>query len=580
MKPNLSQVKKFVRQFTQHGSLKAVSRKCGMSYYVVHDLYEAAVAEKLMDPMRPGRKTKEHIKKVIAGSLTAKPGEQKAVVVEGHLRAKGYKPLPRKTKGVTRFLFTCAQNNTPVHDKFWANLLAFRDYIGATIHVSQFAYIKKGLGASGDKMSWLNNEKYTEAKDIYFDQRILPYAQNGRVEVAPGLVFCGDQNILPTAARPLSGFEVFTGRASGIFPHVKFQMDSIATVNSEEATKFNYTTGTVTMRNYIVRKEGMKAEFHHCYGALLVEVTESGDWFVRQVNADSDGSFYEFDVKGDGCVLVKDGEVNTGHRAEALTAGDVHARNLDPTVRSATWESKKSLVNVLKPKYQFIHDVLDFESRSHHNIKNPHYNYLLHVKERESVEDECSGVADFLSDIHRPWMQTVVVDSNHDRHLGRYLQEQNGLKDPINAPFWVALQKATYDAMYELGEEPNHLELALELVAPGLLAKKGILMLPGDGSYIICPEHGGGIECGLHGDRGPNGSRGSRLNIARMGRKANIGHSHSAGITDGVYQSGTSSKLRLAYNAGPSSWSHSHIVTYPNGKRTIVTIWNGQWRAA
>ena len=39
----------------------------------------------------------------------------------------------------------------------------------------------------------------------------------------------------------------------------------------DEATKFNYSTGTVTQRNYIAKKEGLKAEFHHQYGALIVD---------------------------------------------------------------------------------------------------------------------------------------------------------------------------------------------------------------------------------------------------------------------------------------------------------------------
>ena len=56
-------------------------------------------------------------------------------------------------------------------------------------------------------------------------------------------------------------------------------------------------------------------------------------------------------------------------------------------------------------------------------------------------------------------------------------------------------------------------------------------------------------------------------------------HTHQAGIYDGVYTAVTSSVLDLGYNRGPSSWSHSHIVTYANGKRAIITIWNGKWRA-
>jgi len=35
----------------------------------------------------------------------------------------------------------------------------------------------------------------------------------------------------------------------------------------------------------------------------------------------------------------------------------------------------------------------------------------------------------------------------------------------------------------------------------------------------------------------------------------------------------------MGYNKGLSAWSHSFIVTYQNGKRTIVTIKDGKgWR--
>lgn len=109
--------------------------------------------------------------------------------------------------------------------------------------------------------------------------------------------------------------------------------------------------------------------------------------------------------------------------------------------------------------------------------------------------------------------------------------------------------------------------------------EKNTVFLHEDDSYVICPDEHGGIECGQHGDLGPNGSRGNIKTFARLGRRTNIGHSHSAGICDGAYQAGTCGELSPDWTHGPSSWSHSHIVTYPNGKRAIITMWNGRWRA-
>jgi hypothetical protein len=83
----------------------------------------------------------------------------------------------------------------------------------------------------------------------------------------------------------------------------------------------------------------------------------------------------------------------------------------------------------------------------------------------------------------------------------------------------------------------------------------------------------------MHGHLGPDGKRGNAANLVVVGTRANTAHSHRACIKLGLYVAGTSSELRMGYNQGPSSWSHSHIVTYPNGKRTIITMRAGKWRA-
>jgi len=34
----------------------------------------------------------------------------------------------------------------------------------------------------------------------------------------------------------------------------------------------------------------------------------------------------------------------------------------------------------------------------------------------------------------------------------------------------------------------------------------------------------------------------------------------------------------MGYNVGGSGWSHSHIITYANGKRATATLKNGKWK--
>lgn len=65
-----------------------------------------------------------------------------------------------------------------------------------------------------------------------------------------------------------------------------------------------------------------------------------------------------------------------------------------------------------------------------------------------------------------------------------------------------------------------------------------------------------------------------------MGRKATIGDKHTPWIADGVYCAGMTGDLDQGYNRTPSSWKRGHVVTYPNGKRTIICqSATGAWRA-
>ena len=49
--------------------------------------------------------------------------------------------LPRKGQ-VKRYICTCAQNNTHLHDAAWANLVALAEHYSAQLLVARFAYNK------------------------------------------------------------------------------------------------------------------------------------------------------------------------------------------------------------------------------------------------------------------------------------------------------------------------------------------------------------------------------------------------------------------------------------------------------
>lgn len=475
-------------------------------------------------------------------------------------------PLPKQGE-VKRYILTSAQNNTDAHVPFFENLVAYADHIDAEIKVARYpynrgAYLRMNMGLDGPTDD--------DTKDLWFDPIFDEYICDERLELAPFLVFCGEVKILPTAKRPLSSFETYAGRASGIFPHAKFALESIAGT-ADDGAKFNYTTGTATLMNYIQKKAGLQAEFHHSYGAVIAEVDHEGDWFVRQLSADSDGTFY--DITENGVVRVEGGAVVPG-KVEAINWGDIHAEVVDPEIYSMAF-ADGGILDTLRPRHQFAHDVLDFRARNHHEIKNPHQMFKRWREGTDNVREELIRVKQLLEDIDRDFCLTVVVDSNHDNALERWLREADYRTDPENALFFLECQLEKYRALARDDEDYHVMREALR--REGL--SHSTLFLGPDDSFVLCDDGSGGVECGMHGHLGPNGARGSPIGLSKMGRKANTGHTHSAQIIDGLYVAGTMSRLRLDYNKGPSSWSHSFIVTYENGKRTIVTCYNGKWRA-
>lgn len=465
----------------------------------------------------------------------------------------------RPKKGeIKRFILSAAQNNTKPNARVWANLQALAEYHDAEIILGSLSYDVASYGERAVK------GEAKENSGPKWHPELEPFIHDERVELAPGLVWCGETNILPTAKRPLSGMETYTQRASGIFPHTKFAAESIAS-GKNEPTKFNYTTGAVTQRNYIQKKAGQQAEFHHGYGGLIVEVNHRGEWWVRQLNADSNGKIFDLDV------FVEDGVVYENEEGvEAITWGDIHSLALDQKVVETCWGAD-GMLDTLQPSYQFFHDILLGTRINHHEWKNFHEQLRLVRDGHDSVSFELDDAAKFLGLADRDWVESVVVYSNHDEPwLIRWLNETDYRKDPANAETYLSLQLAKVRAINE-GADINLLEHAME--ERGV---QGVRFLECDESFVICRKR---IECGQHGHLGPNGAKGTPLGLSKMGRKSNTAHTHSPGIIDGQYVAGTSTRLDMRFNKGPSSWSHTHIVTYPNGKRTLVTIWNGRWRA-
>lgn len=493
------------------------------------------------------------------GPLAVKPltggTRQGRKTLQGGLPPKGI---------IKRYICTSAQNNTKVEPKFWENLLVLADYYDAEILVGTFSYNQNSFG----KLAVKKGTKKKYQSELWYDPVLEDYISDDRIQLANGLVWCGEMNILPTAVDPLSGLETYSHRESAIFPHVKLAMRSIPTMLGEGA-KLNFTTGTVTQKNYIQKKEGIKAEHHHRYAALVVEVNHQGNWWVRQIGMGS-----KSDTLQDLDIAVVNGKIEKGQTVEAITWGDLHATMAEEWVI----DQSVQMLDTLRPKFQFIHDVLEGASISCHLVgkPSPHKRFHTWLRGLHRFEHELQRTVAVLERYHRPWCQTLIPDSNHDSWwLHSWLENFDFRYDPGNAEIFLKLNTFMYEKIRENGLMPKDVPITQYALSLGGLKAPFRVLLP-DESFKIC---GNKIECGQHGHLGPNGARGTPESLNKIGRRANTAHTHSAGIWNGLYVAGTSSKMKWTYNYGPSSWSNSHIVTYPNGQRAIVTMYAGRWRA-
>ena len=453
---------------------------------------------------------------------------------------------PEKLSG-KKFVFTSAQNNTDVHKLFLKTLESYCKLNDAELIIGQFVYNKNGF-----------QNGVSDSEDIYYDMALTKYFNTEQHKIADGLVWCGELNILPTAKNPCTGFETYTGTDSSIIPHAKIALESVATPMSEDC-KFMYATGAVTMHNYIQKKAGQLAQAAHCYGALVVELDDSGEWFARQIQTDTSGIFQDLNT-----LYFPDGKTAyaTPH---AVNWGDIHAEKSDFDVILAC----ENMLDDVKPKFQLFHDTFDMQARNHHNRQGGHFLAKMYHSGNDSVRNDIIKASGVLQGFERDFCIGHVVESNHDLALESWLNanDYDFRKDPVNAGTYLALQSYIYDCLENGDTNINILEYALTSFIDVEL--DSINFLATDESMVLA-----GVECGMHGHIGCNGSRGSPQQFQKLNRPMNTGHTHTASIKGNVYTAGVTGSLDMGYNKGASSWSHSHIITYDNGFRTIVTMKN------
>lgn len=468
-------------------------------------------------------------------------------------------------RGVKRYILTAAQDSTQVHKPFLDNLLAYADHLGnCEVMISGFTY-NKSLFEDHDK----------KGGSVYFDAAVEPYLTNDRVILGDRIMFCGEFNRLPTTALPLSGYRAYTQDKWGVFPHAKVHLESVPRMKGRPP-KIIMTTGCVTKPNYIPKSAGIKAEFYHTYGAVLVEVAADGSIFPRHLLGDKDdGSFFDLDT------YIVDGEFYY-YRTKGIVLGDIHLRKINEICAKTVWGldlatmkatfSQDTMVGRLDPYYQFVHDLNDFKPRNHHNIKDPHHLYNMLVNGEESVSEEIEECARFLKAITAHGNEAIVVNSNHDEALRKWLKTADYRSDPANAEFFLECQLDYYREIKNGCSKPLIFERAVRRSISDELDK--VRFLDEDESFRL-----GAVEYGMHGHLGANGARMTPRTMSLVGPKAVTAHTHSPSIYDGLWTTGVLGDLDMGYNTGMTSWAHACVVTYANDKHAILFMDGDRWWA-
>ncbi|GAC1590901.1 MAG: hypothetical protein NVS3B25_09800 [Hymenobacter sp.] len=463
---------------------------------------------------------------------------------------KAPKLFVRNLPKAKRYLVTSAQNATPVHEGFLAALKLAAEHLQAELVMIPLRY--KNPTRLGEVES-----------DDWWDASVVPYLFDGRVKLHKHLVLVGDVKTQPTASDPLTGFESMTGPESCIIGHPQVAFKTVA-VPSSLYPKILTTTGAVTKENYSDTRAGKVAEFHHSLGATLVEI-DGKKFHLRQIGATDEGSFIDLDK------WYGPDRVLPAAPALALVMGDTHARFTDPTVDQATFGTD-GMVAVLNPETLVFHDVIDGYSCNPHHKGKPFIGIAKMKAGYGSVQDELLHVVDFVNE-RAQGRTAVIVDSNHHDFLPRYIESADWKTDPKNAIFYLetALHMASQTVMGKGGTEtPDPFGFWIEKMGLG----KSIRLLRAGESFRIA-----GIELGLHGHKGVNGAKGSAVSFSKVGDKTTTGHTHSPFIRKGAHGVGTSTPLRLEYTQGGlSTWLNTHSVCYANGKRSLLSMFDGAWR--
>lgn len=443
----------------------------------------------------------------------------------------------RELKDSKYYLVTWEQNNTPIHEGLWKNIIAYKDFLGAELSVI--------LGRYKNPTSI-----FTDKKDEIWNEKTRPYWDAKRHDIHNYVSIISDIKIQPTKKNPLTRIKDLSRNKSVIVGHPTLHLKPEPILNGYPHQVLA-TTGAITMENYTDSLAGGVAEANHKLGFAIIELKDEEVFFIRQVEAKPDGSFVDL------CHSVKNGVVKRVDKAMALVI-EPHYPAIDPEIDKLNDE----ICEAFDVDYLVMHDVIDGESCNNH-LKNQPIEQVLRFQRGEwSMEKELDGMGDWLETKLK--YNPVIIRSNHNDRFDRILNE-DWRKDIPNSLFLLEYTLKTASG-----------EVGTEGVVNYYLNKRfgeKIKTLDYTDSFLISK-----YEMSQHGHVGANGSRGSLVSFRNLGIPSILGHSHSPHRMNDCIYIGTNTPLRMGYNRkGMSSWMTTNVLITSNGLAQQLFIIKGEY---
>lgn len=516
----------------------------------------AAMAKKLnRDPraqdLKPLGITKDMINHHF-GSLSALnkearqkyPGSFFDVTIESVYSQNSLSNLRTDVAKYKKFIITTAVTGCKVHDGFYNSIKNFCKKNNACLLILTSADPASSVATTSLGMIDAKLQK----ENIVFEDTKL----NSNV-------FLSTIKISAKHIDPITGLSRI-GQRNGTFVYAspKQRLHAVA-VGNNKLPHFLMTTGSITEPNYKTQhymsdRTAYIAQNDHVMGAIIIEIQDDDIFFFRQIQADDKGNFADLGI-------LYTPSSTKQYQPAAFVLGDWHSGSTDPDAREC-WEE---VMRTIKPKKVVLHDLFDGRSINHHEEKDIILRSQRSNREELCLDLELQSVAKDLEDLSKLTEELVVVKSNHDLFLERYLREAKYAKDLVNHRTGLVLALHLID-----GEDP--LRVGVEQCMDKKAASK-VRWLSMDEDFKIA-----GVQLGAHGHAGSNGAKGSLMAMENAYGNSITGHTHTPSILRGAWQVGTSSYLKLGYNKGSSSWLHSSCLLYPNGSRQLINCIDGKWR--